>query len=94
MLQWRSRVKPLSKHSFEPIRCPILSLGVGMRRREFLGVLSGAAAAWPLATRAQQPMSVIGFLRSESFANVTHHITGFRLARAERLEVVERGGPA
>jgi ABC-type uncharacterized transport system substrate-binding protein len=55
-----------------------------MRRREFITLLGGAVAAWPLAARTQQPAApVVGLLRSTPAAPFAHIVEALRQGLAD-----------
>ena len=49
-----------------------------MKRREFITLLGGAAAAWPVVARAQRRIPVIGFISSISPEELAEPVAGFQ----------------
>src|SRR5262249_27056942 len=82
-----------------------LALGAAMRRREFIALVGGAAAAWPVASRAQQvePVRRVGVLyilgpddpeakiRTEVFEQALQQL-GWTVGRNLKIDVRLPGG--
>src|SRR3954454_8846562 len=64
--------------------CPFLSLGQDMRRREFIKVIGGTAAVWPVVALAQGPaLPVIAFVGGGTADSAGNYAAAFRKGLSE-----------
>jgi putative ABC transport system substrate-binding protein len=62
-----------------------------VKRREFITLFGGAAVAWPIGARAQQPaMPVIGFLDTRSVETTREQVAAFKRGLAETGFIEDR----
>jgi putative ABC transport system substrate-binding protein len=54
-----------------------------MMRRDFLTLLGGSAAAWPVAARAQRPLPVVGFISNSNADTSARNVAAFRKGLSE-----------
>jgi putative ABC transport system substrate-binding protein len=54
-----------------------------MRRRDFIALLGGAAAAWPTSAHSQESSAIIGYLSSRSEQSDVPFVAGFRRGLTE-----------
>jgi len=89
MLQSRSLIGPFPDDQLARYDADTWVLRAGMRRRQFLGLVGRAAAAWPMVARAQT-MPVVGFLHSASPTAFATFVESFRKGLAETGYVEHR----
>jgi hypothetical protein len=68
------------RHGCQPLRYLVLGLRLEMRRRQFIELIAGAAAAvaLPATGGAQQTVPVVGFMHSRGPDDAGHIAAGFR----------------